>query len=207
MNEKRASQDVNAKHGAMYVEGQGTAADEPLQVKIVHGSEALAEAMLKEPPKPRSKRLLQLYGIVLLAFLCSSLNGYDGSLMGTILVMKPYQEEFGTSIVGIKAGYISALYQIGGVVALPFIGPATDTWGRRPGMFIGCFMVIIGTVIEGTSNIRHSLPQFLAGRFFLGFGVSIAASAAPTYVVEMSHPAYRGVMTGMYNCKSPQVFH
>jgi MFS family permease len=34
-----------------------------------------------------------------------------------------------------------------------------------------------------------------------GFGYSIAASAAPAYVVEMSHPAYRDVLTGLYNCQ------
>lgn len=35
----------------------------------------------------------------------------------------------------------------------------------------------------------------------IGFGYSIAASAAPAYVVEMSHPAYRDVLTGLYNCQ------
>lgn len=29
----------------------------------------------------------------------------------------------------------------------------------------------------------------------------MAASAAPAYVVEMSHPAYRDIMTGLYNCQ------
>lgn len=29
----------------------------------------------------------------------------------------------------------------------------------------------------------------------------MAASAAPAYVVEMSHPAYRDVLTGLYNCQ------
>ncbi|OJJ50293.1 hypothetical protein ASPZODRAFT_58497 [Penicilliopsis zonata CBS 506.65] len=166
---------------------------------VVQGSEMLKAAMEKEPPQPRHKRMLQLYAIVTVAFLCSSINGYDGSLMSNMLVMPTFESEFGASIVGIKAGYISAMYTIGGVCALPFVGPASDTWGRRAGMCIGCGFVILGTIIEGTSNISGKLAQFLAGRFFLGFGNSIAASAAPIYVVEISHPAYRGVMTGLYN--------
>lgn len=113
--------------------------------------------------------MFQLYAIVAVAFPCSSLNRYDGSLMGNMLDMGTYQKEFGVSIVGIKAGYISAMYTIGGVCALPFIGPATDTWGRRAGMFIGCACIIIGTIIEGTSGITGALAQFLGGRFFLGF--------------------------------------
>ena len=166
---------------------------------VVQGSETLKAALEKEPPRPRHKRMFQLYGILCVAYLCSSLNGYDGSLMGNMLVMPQFDKEFGASIVGIKAGYISAMYTIGAVVSLPFVGPAIDTWGRRGGMFIGCMGVILGTIIEGTSNLSHSLGQFLGGRFLLGFGYSIAAAAAPIYVVELAHPAYRGPMTGLYN--------
>ena len=35
----------------------------------------------------------------------------------------------------------------------------------------------------------------------LGWGYSIASSAAPAYVVEISHPAYRDILTGLYNCQ------
>jgi len=59
------------------------------QTKVVQGSAALLEAIAKEPPKPRSKRSLQLYAICSLVFFASTLNGYDGSLMGSILVMPP----------------------------------------------------------------------------------------------------------------------
>ena len=42
--------------------------------------------------------------------------------------------------------------------------------------------------------------MFMIGRFLLGFGMATAATAGPTYVAEMSHPGWRGVNTGMYNC-------
>ena len=104
----------------------------------------------------------------------------------------------GSDIVGERIGLISGMYTIGGVVALPFVGPATDTWGRRWGMFIGCLIVVIGTVVSATS---HDIGQFMGGRFLLGFGVSLAQSAGPAYVVEISPPQYRGVITGLYNCQ------
>ena len=170
------------------------------QVTVAQGSEALIAARLKEPPQPFAKASLLLYGGCLIAFLCSTMNGYDGSLMNALLVMPAFQNTFGTSLVGVKTAYVSGMYQIGGVVALPFVGPAVDTWGRKAGMFIGCSIVILGTLIQATSTINASLPQFLAGRFFLGFGISIAASAGPAYVVEIAHPLYRGTLTGLYNC-------
>ncbi len=118
--------------------------------------------------------------------------------MNAILDMPPFQHQFGAGIVGARSGLISGMYTIGGVCALPFVGPALDTAGRRVGMFIGCFFVVLGTIVSGTSS---QLGQFLGGRFLLGFGYSIAASAGPSYVVEISHPAYRGVLTGLYNCQ------
>jgi MFS family permease len=63
-------------------------------------------------------------------------------------------------------------------------------------MFLGSAIIVLGTVIQAPSR---NLSQFMAGRFILGFGVAITSSAGPAYVSEMAHPAYRGVMTGVYN--------
>lgn len=124
------------------------------------------------------------------------MNGYDGSLINNLLMNPDFKEKYGVENDGIWAGIVSSMYQIGGVSALPFVGPGIDTWGRRVGMFIGAFTVILGTIIQGTS---HGAGPFMGGRFLLGFGVSIAAAAGPMYVVELNHPAYRGVVGAFYN--------
>lgn len=100
-------------------------------------------------------------------------------------------------------GIVTSMYQIGSVVAIPFVGPAIDTWGRRAGMTIGSAVIIIGIIIQLCTIVNSSVNQFMAGRFFLGFGVSIAAAAGPVYVVEVSHPAHRGIVTGLYNVMWP----
>ena len=66
-------------------------------------------------------------------------------------------------------------------------------------MFLGAFLIVTGTIIQGTTSLTGSLGQFMAGRFILGFGVSLAASAGPIYVIEVCHPAYRGVVGALYN--------
>ena len=155
--------------------------------------------MLKEPPKAFSAVAFILYASSFIGFLCSTMNGYDGSLLNVLLSNDAFLANFHGTDDGIWAGIVSSMYQIGGVVALPFVGPAVDTWGRRAGMFIGALTIIIGTVVQGTTSATGSLGQFMAGRFMLGFGVSIAASGGPIYVVEVCHPAYRGVVTALYN--------
>ncbi|KAJ9629501.1 hypothetical protein H2203_001875 [Taxawa tesnikishii (nom. ined.)] len=170
------------------------------EVKTVTGSEAYNEAMIKEAPSFWHPTTLRLFGCLLLGCFCQTMNGFDGSLFGGLTANKTYfLAFFHGQNNGIWAGLVSAMYQIGGVCALPFVGPAIDTWGRRVGMFIGAFLIVMGTIITGTTITNASVHQFMGGRFLLGFGVSIVSAAGPIYVVESSHPAYRGVITAYCN--------
>ncbi|KAL3425382.1 hypothetical protein PVAG01_02173 [Phlyctema vagabunda] len=169
---------------------------EQVAIKIIDGNAAFTEAMIKEPPRPYSLRSFILYGACMVGFMCSTMNGFDGSLYNNLQENKQWRAYFKIQNTGISNGVVSAMYQIGGVVALPFVGPAIDTWGRRMGMCIGGVLVIIGTVAQALGN---NVSGFMGGRFVVGFGVSIASAAGPMYVVEVSHPAYRGIMTGFYN--------
>jgi MFS family permease len=89
------------------------------------------------------------------------------------------------------------MYNIGSVCAVFFTGPTNDYFGRRAGMFVGSFLIIIGTCIQAPCT-THGM--FLGGRFVLGFGVSFCCVSAPCYVSEMAHPKWRGTLTGLYNC-------
>lgn len=167
--------------------------------RIVVGDDHFNQAILKEPPQPWNAIALQLYLISVIGFFCSTSNGFDSSLFGNLLANKTFQAFFNVGNVGIGAGIVSSMNQIGGVVAIPFIGPAIDTFGRRVGMMIGGAVICIGVILQGTCVANHNVGQFMGGRFFMGMGVSLIASAGPVYVIEISHPAYRGIVTGLYN--------
>ncbi|KAH8170021.1 sugar transporter domain-containing protein [Sarocladium implicatum] len=174
---------------------------EVTDVKVVLGDEAFQQAKLKEPPSFIPPFMLLLASMV--AFCCSTANGYDGSLYGTLLANQDFKDFFHVDNVGIGAGIVTSIYQIGNVCAIPFIGPAIDTWGRRYGMLIGSSIICLGVIIQIACISTASIGQFMAGRFFLGFGVGIAAAAGPIYTVETSHPAHRGLVTGLYNVMWP----
>jgi MFS family permease len=171
----------------------------PEAQKIFSGSEAYHEALLREPPKTWSSASILLYACSLVGFLCSTMNGYDGSLSNSLLENENFVSLYHGSDSGSWASWTTYVYVVGGIVSLPFVGPSSDTWGRRWGMFIGACIVILGTVLMTTSSYDGSYGQFMGGRFALGFGVNIASAAGPMYVVEISHPAHRGVMTAFYN--------
>ncbi|EAW12037.1 sugar transporter (hexose transporter [Aspergillus clavatus NRRL 1] len=172
---------------------------EDTTLHTVTGSEAYNQALLQEPPNLRHPTTIMLCLCLLVGFCCQTMNGFDGSLFSGLLANRIFLDHFHGSDSGIWAGIVSAMYQIGGVSALPFVGPAIDTWGRRVGMLIGSILIVLGTVVCGTTITNASAGQFMGGRFLLGFGVSIAAAAGPIYVVETTHPAYRGMVTGYCN--------
>lgn len=93
-------------------------------------------------------------------------------------------------------GIVTAIYTIGNLCGCFFAGPATDRYGRRWGMFIGSCIVLVGAIFTSTSHYYH---QYMAGRFFLGFGVAIARSAAPAYVAEFAPSPWRGPVVSLYN--------
>jgi hypothetical protein len=108
-----------------------------VETKVLHGDEAFQQAMLKEPPIPWNAIAIQLYLISIVGFFCSTSNGYDSSLFNNLLNNKAFKAFFNVKNVGIWAGIVTSMNQIGGVTALPFVGPAIDTFGRRVGMMIG----------------------------------------------------------------------
>ncbi|KAJ4193147.1 hypothetical protein NW767_010436 [Fusarium falciforme] len=163
--------------------------------QVETSSAALAEA-LAQKGKLSGKSLARLYVVMTVGYLVSTIQGFDGSLMGAINAMKPYQESFGLDGSGSSTGIVFIIYNLAQLAAFPFVAYISDVHGRRPCIFIGCLVILIGTAIQGSA---HSLGQFIGGRFVLGFGAIVAHGAGPAYTVELAHPAYRGLTAGMYN--------
>ncbi|KAI4213205.1 MAG: hypothetical protein LQ351_004151 [Letrouitia transgressa] len=165
----------------------------------VQGNEVFNDALIKEPPKlfGSSSRILALAFFI--GTLCSIMNGYEASLFNSLLQTPEFKDYFNIKNSGTWTGVVAAMYEIGSFTAFPFIGPALDTFGRRFGLLVGILILFIGTVVQGTTPETAKIGQYMGGRFLLGFGIAIAASAGPTYIVEISHPAYRGMITALYN--------
>jgi sugar porter (SP) family MFS transporter len=138
---------------------------------------------------------IKLYFAIFIAYLNSAINGYDLSLMGGLYVEIPFQAVFGPFDTNQDA-LLFALLQIGSISGCFFVGFTCDYFGRKIGMQFGSLCIIVGTVLEVSTQ---SQAVFMFGRFLIGFGVIFVTTAAPTYVVEVSHPAFRGRATAFYN--------
>lgn len=87
--------------------------------------------------------------------------------MGAINAMESYQDTFNLTGAGTTTGIIFIIYNLGQIAAFPFCGFFADGYGRRVCIFVGCFLVIVGTAVQASA---HQMGQFIAGRFILGFG-------------------------------------
>ncbi|KAI3542580.1 hypothetical protein CSPX01_06785 [Colletotrichum filicis] len=174
--------------------------DAPPTVVAAVAAHEIAHEVEDGKYSPWTKSMFNLYGVLFVAYCCGALNGYDGSLMGSLNGMTSYQRTFDMKTSGSSTGIVFMMYNVGSVCTILFTGPVNDLLGRRWGMFTGALLIIIGTCIQATAN---HIPQFLGGRFVLGFGVSFCCVSAPTYVSELAHPKWRGTLTGLYNCMWP----
>ncbi|KAM0324123.1 hypothetical protein ACHAQA_008315 [Verticillium albo-atrum] len=185
-----------SKEQAVTQHASNTAHDHGDIKEVKVQSVELADAIAKDQPNYRSRSMISLYALMLFATLNGCMNGYDGSVMSSINAMKQWHDYFGVDYTGSQLGLVMAIYTGGTTTGSVFSGFLIDTFGRRMGMAVGAGFIIIGSVVQASST---TLAAFIGGRFIVGFGVPQCTTAAPTYIVEMAFPTWRGLAGGLYN--------
>ncbi|BAO40023.1 lactose permease [Kluyveromyces marxianus DMKU3-1042] len=143
-----------------------------------------------------SKQYLPLYGMCFIVYLCSTMQGYDGSLMGSIYTQKAYLNYYHLDVnSSTGTGLVFSIYNIGQICGA-FFAPIMDWKGRKPAILIGCFGVVAASVVTAATSTKSAL---IGGRWMLSFFATIACSAAPAYCVEVSPMHLRGKVAGLYN--------
>ena len=87
----------------------------------------------------------------------------------------------------------SALY--GTVLGSMIGGWATDHFGRKGTLLWVGVLYVLSALGCGFAN---GIVMFIAARFIGGLGIGISTVAAPLYISEISPPAYRGRLAGMF---------
>ena len=143
---------------------------------------------------PWAKHMIKLYLILIPAYLCSTTNGFDSNTFGGASALPAFIDYFNLT-QGNTQGLLASMYVVGNIAGSFVAGQIADRWGRRVGMGLGSAICVIGAVLQVAANGGDML---IVGRVILGIGAIICQTAAPAYVVEFAHPAYRAILTGFY---------
>ncbi|KAL5478685.1 hypothetical protein ACEPAI_1962 [Sanghuangporus weigelae] len=197
----RASESINSieklkfDEPEAYIKPSLAAVPEDAELKEAHNP-AFAAALVQGRTDPFSRNAFVIYACSAVAFICASSSGYDSSLMTSINGMRAYQARFNQGQLDVATGIVFSIYQIGQLGGSLWAGIFADRFGRRAAMFAGNAIILVATVILACAVNRG---MFIAGRFILGMGVSVAIIAAPTFAVEIAPPQWRGRITALYN--------
>ena len=92
-------------------------------------------------------------------------------------------------------GFAMATALYGTVLGSLMGGWPTDRFGRKKTLTAIGVLYIISAVGCGYS---WNVYSFIAARFIGGIGIGVSTIAAPLYISEISPPAYRGRLAGMF---------
>ncbi|PLN83092.1 putative MFS monosaccharide transporter [Aspergillus taichungensis] len=133
------------------------------------------------------------------------LFGYDTGTISGILAMKYWRELFSTGYINPKDNFpdvtssqssmIVSLLSAGTFFGALTAAPVADHFGRRWGMIIDSVVFSFGVVLQ---TVATSIPLFVAGRFFAGYGVGLLSATIPLYQSETAPKWIRGTIVGAY---------
>ncbi|KAI6780905.1 uncharacterized protein J7T54_007385 [Emericellopsis cladophorae] len=132
------------------------------------------------------------------------LFGYDTGTISGILAMPYWQRTFSTGYIDVEGNPNVNASQESAIVSIlsagTFFGALSspllsDYFGRRLGLVISTWVFNLGVVLH---TVATSIPLFLAGRFFAGYGVGLISAMVPLYQSETAPKWVRGVIVGAY---------
>ncbi|KAF9891209.1 Plasma membrane low glucose sensor [Aspergillus nanangensis] len=133
------------------------------------------------------------------------LFGYDTGIISGILAMKYWRTLFSTGYINpqdnlpdvssAQSSMIVSLLSAGTFFGALVAAPVADSLGRRYGMIVDSFVFTFGVILQ---TIATSIPLFVAGRFFAGFGVGLLSATVPLYQSETAPKWIRGTIVGAY---------
>lgn len=129
--------------------------------------------------------------------------GYDSAFIGGTIALPSFKEEFNWKQYGqhesdLVSANIVSTYQAGAFFGAFGAYVVGHYWGRKIGLQVFGGVFILGCGLMLGANGDRGLGLIYAGRALAGFGVGGASNLTPIYISELSPPAIRGRLVGLY---------
>ncbi|KAF3763113.1 putative sugar transporter [Cryphonectria parasitica EP155] len=132
--------------------------------------------------------------LMLCSIVQSSTGGYDGSMLNGLNILPSYADYFNLNAA--TTGLNTASVFIGGVLGPLVSGVVSDRLGRRPTIFWGSLITILGVILQ---TAAQDIAMFVVARILLGFGWAVSGIAAGVYLSETFPSRWRAWGVGLLN--------
>lgn len=158
---------------------------DPLLVARAAEHGAAGEVRPREPRSMRSALATIRASPAALLGLASIVAGQ--AVMVAVMSMTPVHLRHADASLEI-IGVVISLHIAGMYAASPLVGLASDRYGRRPVIALGCAILLAAFVVAGTAS-GHQAPQLAIGLCLLGLGWSCMMIAGSTLLTDATPAA------------------
>ncbi|KAK0189277.1 general substrate transporter [Armillaria mellea] len=160
-------------------------------------------ARVEDRPTPPEVYSWRVYVNALIATFAAIMIGYDSAFIGTSIALTSFKTEFdlldkSTTELNLISANIVSMYQAGCFFGAIFGYPIGYFYGRKFGLMIAGAVFCVGAALQVAASSHTGLGIMYAGRVIVGLAIGVASNLAPIYVAEISPPAIRGRLVGMY---------
>ncbi|KAI5304504.1 hypothetical protein KEM56_006427 [Ascosphaera pollenicola] len=158
---------------------------------------------VEDRPTPRCVYNWRIYFMAAVASCASCMIGYDSAFIGTTIALQSFKNEFefdemSTSKQDLMNANIVSLYQAGAFFGSFFASPIGHFFGRKVGCVVTAAVFILGAGLMLGTTAERGFGILYAGRVLAGLGVGAGSNIVPMYISELSPPAIRGRLVGVY---------
>lgn len=160
-------------------------------------------AVNEDRPTPKAVYNWRVYTCAAIASFASCMIGYDSAFIGTTIALPAFQTEFDfasysdESLALLKSNIVS-VYQAGAFFGSLFAYITSYFIGRRWSLIAFSLVFMLGAGMMLGANAERGLGLIIGGRVLAGVGVGACSNMVPIYCSELSPPAIRGRLVGIY---------
>ncbi|CAK7232324.1 hypothetical protein SCUCBS95973_008221 [Sporothrix curviconia] len=160
-------------------------------------------SLKEDRPTPAAVYNWRIYVCAAIVSWASCMIGYDSAFIGTTIALPSFIDEFDLdSYSASKKALISAnivsVYQAGAFFGSLSAYGSSYFLGRRKSLWLFAVLFIAGAGAMLAANAERGLNVIVGTRFLAGFGIGGASNMVPIYISELSPPAIRGRLVGIY---------
>ena len=125
-------------------------------------------------------------------------SGYINGVNASELFIKYIEGEGATELSGPRTSLITSILSCGTFFGAIIAGDVADRIGRKWTVIMGCFIYMIGCVIQMITGPGNALGAIVSGRLIAGIGVGFESAIVILYMSEICPRKVRGALVAGY---------